>query len=255
MGNYVTTADLLAEGVPPGTPTAIMDARIYKWEAIVEKLTKNVFREISPGELTFDGNNSKILHFNLPLRSVTSLKINGESIALDTDEYRAFTGISLPQDDRGNPKIVLTPIRASVWRTTPGLFVKGLDQLLTAVWGYLDEDPASPGSYITPVAIKQAIIRLVILDLDSYFDQHMEGSSGKPLTAVRREKTDGHEVEFMEFEDPRLMWQMIPADIADVLWMYRGPWNIQAPEPIRFLADPGIQVLDADVYGYQIMSW
>ncbi len=260
MGNYITKADVLAEGVPAGTPSTTIDARILKWEAIVEKLTRNIFREISPGELTFDGNNSRLLHFNLPLRSVTSLKINGESTALPTDEFRAYTGISMPQDDRGNPKIELTPIRASVYRTSPGMFVKGLDQLIDAVWGYVDEDPDNPGSYITPPAVKQCLVQLVILDLDSYFEQYSDGSSGKALTGVRREKTDGHEIEFMEYENPTLKWSFLPTDIAEILWMYRGPWNIQAPEPIRFLADPGIQILDGtagvyDSYGYEIRAW
>jgi hypothetical protein len=250
MGNYITSADVFAEGVPPNTSKTTIDSRILKWEAIVEKITRNVFREISPGELTFDGNNSKILHFNLALRSVTSLKINGETTAIDTDEYRAFTGFTMPQDDRGNPKIELTPIRASVYRTAPGMFVKGLDQLITATWGYLEDDPANPGTPITPPAIKQALIQLVILDLESYFDQLSGGGSGKVLTGVKRERTDGHEVEYMEYENPVLKWSFLPADIAEILWMYRGPWNIQSPEPIRFLADPGIQVMD-----YSIQSW
>lgn len=258
MGNYVTKDDVLAEGVPAGTPTTIINNRILKWEMIVEKITRNIFREVSPGELTFDGNNSRILHFNIPLRSVTTLKINGETTAVASDEFRAFTGISMPQDDRGNPKIELTPIRASVYRTSPGLFVKGLDQLIDATWGYVDEDPDNPGSFITPAAVKQAIIQLVILDLDSYFDQFSEGSAMRALTGVRREKTDGHEIEFMEYEDPRLRWSFLPTYIAEILWMFRGPWNIQAPEPIRFLADPGIQILGQGTYedyGYELRAW
>lgn len=255
MGNYIDKADVIAEGIPPETPLSIIDSRIAKWENIVEKLTRNIFREISPGELTFDGNNSRLLHFNLPIRSVTSIKINGESTALPADEYRAFTGISMPQDDRGNPKIELTPIRASVYRTSPGMFVKGLEQLLDAKWGYVDEDPDNPGTYITPEPIKQALIQLVILDLDNYYEQGADGSSGKVLTSVRRERTDGHEIEYMETEKPTPRWQMIPASIAEVLWMYRGPWNIQAPEPIRFLSDPGIQVLDSGMYGYEVYAW
>jgi len=256
MGYYVTKEDILKEGVPSGTPVTVINNRIVKWEAIVEKLTRNIFRELSPGELRFDGNNSRMLHFNLPLLSVTSVKINDETTALAVDEYRAYTGYRQPQDDRLNPKIELTPIRASVWRTSPGMFVKGLDQLVTATWGYVDEDPSNPGSFITPVPIKDAIIQLVILDLDNYFEQYEDGSSGKVLTAVKREKTDGHEIEYMEQKQLKsLRWQMIPADIADVLWAYRGPWEIQAPETIRFLADPGIDILDADVYGYEIAAW
>jgi hypothetical protein len=255
MGNYVTKEEVMAEGVPPETLGTTVDNRIWKWEAIVEKLTRNIFREISPGELTFDGNNSRLLHFSLPLRSVTSLKINGETTALAADEYRAFVGIQYPQDDRGNPKIELTPIRASVYRTTPGMFVKGLDQLLDATWGYVDEDPENPGSYVTPAPVKASIIELVIMDLDGYFEQAQGGGSSQPLTAVRREKTDGHEIEYMESEKPTLRWQMIPASIAEVLWLYRAPWEIAAPEPIRFLADPGVNVLESEIYGYSVMSW
>jgi hypothetical protein len=243
MGNYVTAAEVKLEGVPASVPDAKINSRIDKWENIVEKLTGNIFRELTPGELTFDGNNGAILHFNLPLISVTSVKINGETTALDSDEYRAFTGIQKPQDDRGNPKIKLTPIRASVWRSSPSMFVKGLDQLITATWGYVDADPDNPGSYITPIPVKDAIIQLVILDLDSYFEAAEDGASGKPLTSVRREKTDGHEIEYMEYEDPKLRWQMMPASIAEVLWIYRKPWTIEAPEPVRFLSDPGIQVV------------
>lgn len=234
MGNYVTAAQVQAEGAPAGTPTAIIDSRIAKWEALVEKITGNVFYVIEPGELTFDGNNSRILHFSLPLVEVTSVKINGETAALATDEYRAFTGKSVPQDDRPNPKIVLTPIRASVYRSLPGLFVKGLEQLITARWGYVEADES------TPRPIVDAMLRLVLLDLDNYFTK---GSTTSAVTPKRREKTDGHELEWMELKDIRTTWSILPQDVAEILALYRKPWLIAAPEPQRYLVDPGIEVV------------
>jgi hypothetical protein len=250
MGNYITAADVKAEGVPSGTPDARIDARIVKWEAIVERLTRNVFRIISPGELTFDGNNSRVLHFNLPLVTVTSVKINSESTALDADDFTAFIGRAKPQDDRYNPRIKLEPLRTSIFQTTSRtIFVKGYRQLITATWGFVEPDDS------TPTSIKDCLVRLVILDLDGYFEQLQSGSGisggGLPLSSVRRERTDGHEIEYIDVVRPTLVWGMIPRDIMEVLALYRAPLAVGAPEPIRFYADPATAIEDT----YFIGAW
>jgi hypothetical protein len=235
MGNYVTIDDLNKEGMPASVTDARADARIAKWEAIVERLTGNVFREVSPGELTFDGNNSSILHFNMPLISVVTLKINGETVALDSTDFRAFIGREKPQDDRHNPKIKLTPIRQSVYRSAPFMFVKGMDQLLEATWGYLEADDSCP------IPVKDSITRLVLMDLDGYFEQKA-GENRTQLSPVRRERTDGHEMEYMDIDSIRYTWSMIPSDIWEVLSMYRSPLAINSPEPIMYVSDPTIDI-------------
>jgi hypothetical protein len=79
-GNYVTVADIRAEGVTQATADDNrVGARIAKWEGLVERITRNVFRELDPGPITFDGNNDRMLHFNLALVEVTDVKINGET--------------------------------------------------------------------------------------------------------------------------------------------------------------------------------
>jgi len=239
MGNYVDRADVKAEGIPSGTDNSLIDRRITKWEALVERITRNIFRQVDPGALIFDGNNSRILHFNLPLIEVTELRINGDDVALDTDDYRAFVGRGPVQDDRWNPKIELTPVRSSLWRTQPGMFVKGLDQTITAKWGFLEADDTCPQP------VKDAIVKLVVLDIEGYFESASGG--GRAITPMRREKTDGHEVEYMQMENIKTLWTLLPTDIADILSMYRAPWKLGSPEPIRFISDPGI---DSWVMGF-----
>lgn len=235
MGNYVTEAEVRAEGAT-GTADRI-NARIAKWEQIVEQLTGNVFRVLEPGELIFDGNNMSVLHFNLPLVEVSSVKINDETVALGADEFRAYTGRMPPQDDRRNPKIELTPSGnvSVIFRSAPDVFLKGYDQRITAKWGFVDDDPATPGSYVTPPAIKGAIIQLVCLDLDGYFERGSDAARTK-----LREKTDGHEVEWADSK--RSVWAIIPDDVADILLLYRRPQIITAPDPL-IVADPSAVIV------------
>jgi hypothetical protein len=236
VGNYVTVAEVRAEGVPATVSDARIEARIAKWEQIVEQLTGNVFRVLEPGELVFDGNNMSILHFNLPLVSVSSVKINDETTALGVDEYRAYVGKTPPQDDRRNPKIELTPTGnvSVIFRSAPDVFLKGYDQRITAKWGFVDPDPATPGSYITPPAIEGAIVQLVCYDLDGYMDAGSDAARTKT-----RERTDGHEVEWSDAVQSQ--WASIPADVAEILKLYRRPQVITAPDPL-IVADPSAAI-------------
>jgi len=233
MGNYATEAEVRAEGASASTER--INARIAKWEQVVEQLTGNVFHVLEPGELAFDGNNMSLLHFNLPLVQVTAVKINGETTALDASEYRAYTGLTPPQDDRRNPKIELTPTGATsiIFRSAPAVFLKGYYQRITARWGFVDPG-AAPGDYVTPPAIKGAVIQLVCLDLDGYFES---GSAG--AGSIVKEVTDGHQVEFAS--DKKTLWSLVPSDVADILLLFRRPQIITAPDPL-IVADPSAMI-------------
>lgn len=248
MGNYATVANVRAEGVPASVSDTLINSRIAKWEAIAEALTRNVFRVLDPGELTFDGNDTDILHFNIPIVACTSVKINGETTALDSGSYRAFTTKSPPRDDRQNPKVQLINTSQSLFRTAPGVFIKGMDQLIDATWGYVDDDPDNPGSYITPPAIADSIVRLVVMDIDPYATT---GGEGLPVSGVRRERTDGHEIVYHGVEDVRISWAMVPKDIASILAMYRAPLAIEAPAMPQYLSTSLLQA--SEVFGYR--SW
>lgn len=234
MGNYIDVEDVRKEGIPTEKTNDQINSRIVKWEAIVEQLTGQFFYELEPGELIFDGNDSRLLHFNVPLVEVTSLKINDETVALEADEYRAYVGTNPIQDDRRNPKIALTPLRNSVFSTHPGIFVKGLDQLVTAKWGFVESDSS------TPEPIKAAVTKLVVLDIKDYFESLDEP---RGVTPLRREKTDGHEIEYTQIANQQQFWAMMPNDIASVLALYRSPIKIDAPIVKRYNTDPGIQVV------------
>jgi len=225
MGTYINVSDVLAEGVDPSTPPGKIERRIAKWEALLHKLTGNIFYPYSPGELVFDGNNGSILWFSLPIISVSSLKINGETTEVATTEYRVGNGNSPVQDDRGNPYIELTGSRdTSLWGSSGGNFLRGLDQKITATWGYVE-----PGN-LTPEPIKSALVQLVIIDLDNYFDKYSAGGGGVAVSPLKRERTDDHEREWQETAKQSVTWRMLPADIASILAIYRSPLAISAPD-------------------------
>jgi hypothetical protein len=229
VGRYVTEAEVRAEGATASS--AKIESRIAKWEALVEKLTRNIFYVAEPGELIFNGNNMDELHFSIPLVEVTSVKINNNTVALSTLEYRAYMGKTPPADDRYNPRIKLCPTGAisPIFLTAPGLFLNGYDQKVTAKWGYVDPG-TTPGTYVTPKPIKEAIIQLIILDLDSYFDRGIES-----LRGIASETTDGHSISYAQISQGT--WSIIPAQIADILCLYRSAWKITAPNDLVF-ADP-----------------
>jgi len=244
MGNYATVADIKAEGAPASASSVRIEARIAKWEKIVEQITGNIFRVMEPGELVFNGNNSRIMHFNLPLIEVSSVRTNSQDAPLASTEFTAYTGRTQMQDDRRNPKIMLTPTGTSaIFRTIPGVFANGLNQYITAKWGFVD-DGLTPGTYITPVPIKAAIIELVCLDLDSYFE------SSSKYGHVSKETTDGHSMEYDYSASSQSAYEMVPRRIMDVLGIYRRPWIVDSPQGITAL-----DLMPETYYPMYVSAW
>lgn len=223
MGNCITEADVRAEGVTSAT-SARINSRIAKWEDIVEKITGNCFRVLDPGELTFDGNNTSTLYFNIPIISLTSIEINGDTAPLADTEYVIHSSRTPIIDDRHNPRIELC-MEYDIFRTHSGIFARGYDQSITATWGYVDDDGI--GGYVTPAPIKDCLVQLVILDLDSY-----SARGGTSWMNVSSETTDGHSI---SYGNSKSIWSMIPQQIADILMMYRRPSIISCPDVSMYM--------------------
>lgn len=228
-GNYATMQAVRDAGAPSSATDAFIKARIDKWEKLVEELTGNLFIATSPGELRFDGNNSPTLFFNIPLIAVTSLKINGSDVAADSDYYIVHNGITKIKDDRKNPRLELAGGGSSIFDPVSGLkFSRGMSQLLTASWGYLESDGV--GGTRCPLLITEAVVALVIYDFESYWRQYStEQGARAPAGPVKSERTDGHAVTYAGYDGLRLRWSMLPRDIAEVLSMFRAAPTIEAP--------------------------
>lgn len=211
---YATVQQIRDEGLEESSDGP-SDDQVKTWldraSQLVEKTTRNFFYEVS-GTVTFDGNNSHILHLPYPVREVTSLKINGDDTALDTDQFRAYIGNTPLADYRQNPKIELRQGTAgSIYSGTAGLplkFMKGLDQVIEGKFGYLDPPlPTGTADRVPPVVTEVviAIVMTIAVSLYERFGYKSIGTDGGVLIGtLKREKTDDHEVEFHKVDDTTL---------------------------------------------------
>jgi hypothetical protein len=242
VGNYALLADVRDEGAPASITDARINARIAKWETIVEKITRNVFRVVDVGELLFDGNNFHILHFNLPIVDVEYVKLNNSDTALDTSYYRVFNAKNDVTQDRYNPRIELIRSETSIFSATRSIFAQGYTQRIKARWGYVESDGL--GGFQTPTIIKDIVIQLVMRDLQSYYASAMGGGSSGFVSPIRREKTYGHEIEYQATAEVRTTWGNIPKDIYDQLMLFRAPIAVEVPDTRYFHeVDGGVFIL------------
>lgn len=235
---YATVAQLRAEGLPGDASTPTTDAKalilLERANQIVEKLTRNLFYEVS-GTYIFDGNNSYLLHMPLPIIEVTSLTINNESSALDANSYRVYNNRTKPQDDRDNPKIELRRVDSPSIFTgfKARKFLKGLDQTVVGSFGYLESDDT------VPAAVNECVMAIVMMtnqDLFTRFAYDSGGGAGPGaiLGPLKREKTDDHETEWWQSDTGYTEINMVvPQYIHGRLKMYRAPTKI-ATQNFRF---------------------
>lgn len=215
--NYVTVDDLRSEGLPSSVDDTRASLLIQRAEVAVEKFTGNYFREIE-GTFSFDGNNTHLLHLPLAIIEITSLVINEMSVALDSDYYTVYSGRQAPNDDRKNPKIELKRVSSAGTIYVFGnanKFLKGLNQVVTGKFGFLEPDGT------VPLPVQEAVMGLALLGADSTIYEKMlglEGVSGDKIL----ERTDDHEVRWADLSrrHGRSVW---PQWIYDKLAAYHAP--------------------------------
>jgi len=227
---YATIEDVRDEGLPDTDGGGPNDTLVAKWlieaQDMVDRVSRNFFEEIS-GTFIFDGTNSHLLHLPLPIIEVTTLKVNNETTALDTDLFRVFNGRTALQDDRQNPKIelrkksLLSAIPTTFPLSSNTVFRKGWDQEITGKWGYTEED----GS--VPVLITRCTVAIVMTMAEQLFSKY-NGAKVQGIGPVIREKTDGHELQFgSNIRD--MGSYVLPVDIENKLMLFRRPTKIRIP--------------------------
>lgn len=229
--DYATYEQCKAEGLPSSIDETRCKVLLDRANELVEYITRNFFREVS-GTFTFDGNNSHILQLPVPIISVTSLKINNDTTALDTNLYRVWNGRQKPQDDRRNPKIELrnTSLTTSIWSSgvSTSIFYKGLDQVVEGKFGYLESDDS------VPQIVTECVIALVMIMSEQLYPKFY-GRPGNIAGPIVRERTDDHELEWRSSvrDIPNYI---VPKYIEDRLILVRAPTNMAVPN-IRWEED------------------
>jgi len=233
--DYATLAEVRSAGLSASdaSDAEVQELLLYA-NQLVEKITKQFFIE-KTGSVTFDGTNSRMLHLPFPVHTVTALYLNENTTALDSSYYTVHDKRSGSDiiDDRKNPKIVLNNNgQDSIYTKLDNRhFYKGYDQTIAGTWGYVEQD----GS--TPVAINRIVISIVMLNYKSLFDTYGSGlvTMEPPTGAVRRERTDDHEIEF--YQSPQhTKGYILPLNLQNMLMQYRAP-NAVRVLGVRWVGD------------------
>ncbi len=160
---YATINDVRAAGVTGDVEPD--DDKITSLIALCSQFLDRATRQwFESRSVTFavDGSDSDALHFAVPILTVTSLKLNSDPNALDTDLYEVYNGRQMP-DDRKNPRIKLVgPSTHRSIYTSPMvsgrlIFRKGRrNQTIAGTFGYLEADDS------TPLLIARAVTKMVV---------------------------------------------------------------------------------------------
>lgn len=198
----------------------------------IDKYTGQWFNKrefLGANKLTFEGSNSYILHFSVPIIEVVSLTLNEDVAAMLPENYRVYNSRTIP-DDRKNPRIKLLSTDTSVYQNNlggfSGKFNKYLRQCIEGSFGFLEAD----GS--TPEAIKWATARLVMTQLQ--YDPE-EAISEK---SIKKEKVDIHEVEYFNTNSSTSggssSSSLITGDteLDRIIKMYKSPLAIGGTDPL-----------------------
>jgi hypothetical protein len=211
-------------------PSEDIQPVIDTWQTVLERWCRQWFE---PRTITikFDGNDSDTIFLGVPIISVSSLKINSGTAALDPSYYRVYNSRTYP-DDRRNPKIrLLRSDQVGDIYTQPMTqgrmrFLKGYqNQEITGSFGFTESD----GS--TPLPIKHALTKLVVEKMNAR-PGASGGGGGSVVIAgtVIEEETDGHRIAFNEAPSkpsrPGLSGITTDKEIQDIVKLYRAPLGL-----------------------------
>lgn len=235
---YVSVSEVRALGINTDPPDdAQIQSSICLWQQVIERVTRQWFRPIEL-EMYLDGTDSDTLHFPVPIISIEEIRINDETSALDTEMYRVYNGVILP-DDRKNPRIKLIDywgykrdIYTAQDRTSRKRFYKGRqNQYVKGVFGYVEAD----GS--VPKLIKRALLKLVVNDLGKPIVDTGICLVPPPITTgnVQEEWIDGHKIKYqisggeLKPRAPGLAGLIDDPEVQRIITLYKAPIGMATP--------------------------
>jgi hypothetical protein len=206
-----------------------VDMMILSAMQTIDLFTKQWFNKrtfTGDSAIQIEGNNSHILHFQVPIIGITGMYLNNSQDIYPADAYQAFKSRSIP-DDRRNPKIMLMSKTESIYATPRGrywnsIFLKGKFTKIEGSFGFLEMD----GS--TPAPIKWVAARIVMKQI-TYNPENVMSAK------VVREKTDMHEIQFETTQESGdvTKWDMTgDTEVDRILTMYKAPSAIGGPDPM-----------------------
>lgn len=228
---YIDVDDVRAEGLLVADfPDARVETAILTWQAFLERACRQWFY---PKDMTiyFDGDNTNVVHLDVPIISVEYLQINSSGANLDTSLYEVYY-------DKENPKIALNRSRVGY----PISFADGIafnkgykNQLVKGEFGYVTDEREAPE------LIKRALLKLVIEKLTKPLYGDPPGDE-PPLTiagVVIEETTDGHSIKYdsgatVSSRRSGLSGITSDSEILDILRLFRSPFGIAASSYWKF---------------------
>lgn len=235
---YISVAAVRAVGIsnPPYDDTAV-EAAIRYGMAVVERACRQWFYA-KDCVFQLDGTDSDALFMAVPIISVSELRLNGSSEAMDPDYYKVYT-------DPRNPSIKLVPDSADrdIFTATTSSQLKfrrgRQNQYVAGSFGYL-EDGA------TPLLIQHAVLILAV----EYLTQPVYVNPSAPplpppppiLGQIVEEGTDGHYAKYAQVGGALKptrpsAWAGLTNNpkVIGIIKTYRAPIGIAAPADPSFM--------------------
>lgn len=238
---YIAIADIRALGITvPMASDATIQAAIETWQQFIERATRQWFYPLDL-TLLLDGTDSDAIHFGVPAISISELRLNGDSVALNPNYYRVYNNNSAYPADRQNPRVKLIDsftgnrdIYTAPMKDGRLQFRFGRqNQYIKGTFGYVEAD----GS--TPLLIKRALTLLVVEKLTKpvFVDPANPPAVPPPLFSgvVIEEWTDGHKIKYAQSggelnpRAPGLAGITDNPEVLGILKLYRAPIGVATP--------------------------
>lgn len=237
---YVTIADIRALGITvPMASDDLVLATIQTWQQFIERVCRQWFYPLEL-EMELDGTDSDAIHFGVPVISISVLRLNGDSAALDPKYYRIYNNLSSPAD-RQNPRVKLidnpngvrdiytAPLKDGKLRFRFGR----QNQYIKGVFGYVETNGGPP------LLIKRALTKLVVEKLATpvFVDPMNPPTMSPPLMSgvILEEWTDGHKVKYAQAggelkpRAPGLAGITNDPEVLGILRLYKAPIGVATP--------------------------
>jgi len=210
-------------------PKRIGEEAIKAAMDFIDNHTQRFFNKRT-GTFEIEGTNTILLQFGVPIIEITKLDINNSGQDLiegDDDDFIAYKGRAVPQDDRWNPKIKLNVRnRQNIFTDllTNRVFLYGHRTIIDGSFGFLEPDGT------TPRDIKRATMLIALNRIKIPIGGETFTTSG----TVRRLKVDLHEQEFFEIRTLNRGYPLTSnAEINNIIARFRVPFTIKGS--IKFI--------------------